>query len=201
MIFHYAGRYNGNESSLPVRKHHPGAAVFREPENAGKLSLIVNSGAAVLVILLSIPFVLLGRKYIHDNALWMAVGSVLAVLSLLPHELLHAVCFKRDVYLYQDLSHGLLFVTGTEDMTKKQFVFMCLCPNIFLGFIPYVIFLLFPSLVGFGIFGIICTAMGFGDYLNVYNALTQMPKNAVTYQSGMHSYWYLDKEDRQEDPE
>ena len=130
-------------------------------------------------------------KYIHDNAIWMVVGGILGGLSLLPHELLHAICYKKDVYLYHDFAQGLMFVVGTEDMSKRHFIFMCLCPNIVLGMIPYLTFLLFPHLVGLGLFGIICIGMGFGDWINVYNAIKQMPNNAKTYLCGMHSYWYL----------
>ena len=57
--------------------------------------------------------------------------------------------------------------------------------------IPYILFLIFPQFVGLGLFGIICIGMGFGDYLNIYNAIKQMPKNSKTYLCGMHSYWYL----------
>ena len=32
---------------------------------------------------------------------------------------------------------------------------------------------------------------GAADYLNVINALTQMPKGSLTYLYGMHSYWYI----------
>lgn len=44
-----------------------------------------------------------------------------------------------------NLSQGLVFVVGTEDMSKFRFIWMCLCPNIFLGLIPYIIFLIFPK--------------------------------------------------------
>lgn len=69
-----------------------------------------------------------------------------------------------------------MFVVGTEDMSKGRFIFMCLCPNLILGIIPYILFLIFPQFVGLGLFGIICIGMGFGDYLNIYNAIKQMPK-------------------------
>lgn len=39
-----------------------------------------------------------------------------------------------------------------------------------------------------GVFGI---ASGAGDYLNVFHAITQMPKHSRTYLNGFHSYWYL----------
>jgi hypothetical protein len=158
-----------------------------------KMSLIANVGCILIMLLLVIPFLLLGMKYIHDNAIWMVVGGILGGLSLLPHELLHAICYKKDVYLYHDFAQGLMFVVGTEDMSKRHFIFMCLCPNIVLGMIPYLTFLLFPHLVGLGLFGIICIGMGFGDWINVYNAIKQMPNNAKTYLCGMHSYWYLQK--------
>jgi hypothetical protein len=110
-----------------------------------------------------------------------------------PHELLHAICYRGDVFLYHDLSHGLMFVVGTEDMSRRHFVLTCLCPNIVLGFIPYITFLLFPEIVGLGLFGIICIGMGFGDWINVYHAVKQMPWNAKTYLCGMHSYWYVEQ--------
>ena len=191
MIFHYAGKYDGNESSLPYKEHHPNATPFREPKDMKKLSLIGNIGCFITIILLAIPFFVLGIKYIPDNTVWLIIGGICVGFSLFPHELLHAICFKNDVYMYSDLAHGLMFVVGTEDMSKGHFIFMCLCPNIVLGLIPYATFLIFPQLVGLGLFGIICIGMGFGDYINVYNAITQMPKNSKTYLCGMHSYWYL----------
>lgn len=191
MIFHYAGKYDGNEDSLPHKEHHPNAMPFKEAKDMKNLSLITNIGCIVTMIVLAIPFLILGVKYIPDNAVWMAIGGICGAFSLLPHELLHAMCYKRDVYMYHDLVHGLMFVVGTEDMSKGHFIFMCLCPNIVLGMIPYIVFLIFPHLVGFGLFGIICIGMGFGDYVNVYNAMKQMPQNSKTYLCGMHSYWYL----------
>lgn len=191
MIFHYAGKYDGDENKLPQKEHHPHAVQFKEPDDTKKLSLIANIGCILLMVLLAIPFVLLGKAHIPSNAVWMMIGGICGGLSLLPHEMLHAICYKDDVYMYNDLAHGLMFVVGTEDMSKSRFVFMCLCPNLILGIIPYTLFLLCPNLVGLGLFGIICIGMGFGDYINVYNALKQMPKGSKTYLCGMHSYWYL----------
>ncbi|MCR4998589.1 MAG: DUF3267 domain-containing protein [Lachnospiraceae bacterium] len=191
MKLHYAGKYDGNEESLPGKEHHPDAVSFQEAEDMKKFALIANLGSIGLMVLLAIPFLILGLRYIPENVIWMLLGGVLGGLSLFPHELLHAICYKEDVYLYQDLEHGLMFVVGTEDMSKIHFILMCLCPNIILGLIPYILFLIFPKLVGFGLFGIICIGTGFGDFINVYNAIKQMPKNAKTYLCGMHSYWYV----------
>lgn len=189
MILHYAGKYDGDERNLPQREHPANAVPFKEM-GMRELSLAANIGCAVTLILLAVPFVLLGKEYFADNVVWMLLGGVGGALALYPHELLHAICFKEDVYLYQNFNQGMMFVVGTEDMSKGRFIFMCLCPNLFLGVIPFVIFLIFPYLTGAGLFGLIAVGMGFADYINVYNAVRQMPKGAKTYLCGMHSYWY-----------
>ena len=135
MVLHYGGKYDGNEDSLPHKEHNPNAVPFKEADDVKKMSLITNTGCILVMLVLAIPFLILGMKYIPDNALWMIVGGVLGGLSLLPHELLHAICYKKDVYLYHDFAHGLMFVVGTEDMSKIHFILMCLCPNIVLGII------------------------------------------------------------------
>lgn len=190
MRFHYAGKYNGDEEMLPHREHPANAVPFNEPEDAKQLSLIANIGAVCLMVLLAIPFVLVGRKYMFESSLEMSIGSIGSLLALFPHEFLHAVCFKEDVYLYQYLSKGLLFVVGTEDMSKKRFIFMSMLPNIVFGIVPYLLYFFIPKHLGIGMFGLISIGCGFGDYINVWNAATQIPKGAKTYLSGMHSYWY-----------
>ncbi len=119
MIFHYAGKYDGDESKLPCKEHNPQAVPFKELENTKKLSIIANAGCVLVIIILSIPFLILGIKYIFDNAVWMMIGGICGGLSLLPHELLHAIYYKKDVYMYHDLSYGLVFVVGVEDMSKR----------------------------------------------------------------------------------
>lgn len=193
MILHNAGKYNGDESTLPQRENQSNAVPFKEFGSMKKISVIANIGCILTMLILAIPFILLAKEYIRDNAIWLALGGICGGLSLPIHELLHAICYKKDVYYYNNLSQGLVFVVGTEDMSKIRFIFMCLCPNIFLGLVPYMIFLIYPNIVFLGLFGLICIGMGFGDYINVYNAIKQMPKGAKTYLSGMHSYWYVEK--------
>ena len=36
MIFHYAGKYNGDENSLPYKEHNPNAIPFKEPKDMKK---------------------------------------------------------------------------------------------------------------------------------------------------------------------
>ena len=42
-----------------------------------------------------------------------------------------------------------------------------------------------------GTLGALCLGMGAGDYYNVFNALTQMPRGARTYLYQFNSYWYM----------
>ena len=119
------------------------------------------------------------------------LGCLASMLVLFPHELLHAVCFREDVYLYTNFKQGLLFVVGPETMSKSRFIWMSLLPNIIFGLIPYLIGMLFPKYLFFLVLGTIAVGAGAGDYYNVFHALTQMPKGARTYLYQFHSFWYL----------
>ncbi|MCM1133166.1 MAG: DUF3267 domain-containing protein [Ruminococcus flavefaciens] len=188
MKFHYAGTYNGDENSLPQREHPTGYVQFREPKNMKTFAIIMNIMAFVMVFsLLFLASAVAGKTFPEFINIY---GIVASLVSLVPHEFLHALCFKGDVYMYQNLKQSMMFVVGTEDMSKGQFIFMSLLPNIVFGFIPFIIFLIFPNLVVLGTLGAMAIGMGAGDYLNVFNCLTQVPNGAKVYSSGMHSYWY-----------
>ena len=190
MKLHYKGKFDGKEETLPQREHPAGAVQFREPD-AKKFTLIANIGALLLAAVLLVPFVLRGMPYFSDKTpvqLWIA--CLLFLAAMFPHEFLHALCFRGDVELYTWFKRGALFVVGTEDMRKGRFIFMSLLPNLVLGVVPFVVFLFLPQLTALGFFGLIAISAGFGDYINVFFALTQMPKGAKTYMSGFHSFWY-----------
>ncbi|MGN1014667.1 MAG: DUF3267 domain-containing protein [Butyricicoccus sp.] len=180
----YKGKFNGDPASVPHGEHKPNAVPFREIQNYKTLSLVMNAAAIVLLIPLFILLFLRGGR----DAFCVS-GCLLALLSMIPHEFLHAVCFRETVYLYR--GGGLLFVTGPEDMSRRRFVFLSLLPNLVFGFVPFVLFLMVPQWSVLGSMGALCITMGAGDYYNVMNALTQMPKGARTYLYGIHSYWYL----------
>ena len=124
----------------------------------------------------------------------MVLGYIASMLALFPHEILHAVCFKETVYLYTNMKQGMLFVVGPECMSKARFVFMSMLPNLVFGFIPFILFLFFPNLTFLGAMGAIAIGCGAGDYMNVFNAIVQMPKGAKTYLYGFHSYWFMPEE-------
>lgn len=190
MRFHYAGTYDGPDS-LPRREPLPaGAVAFREPESAGAMGLIGNGLAlAIFAVLYGLLVMRCGMAAFGYEA--FLCGSLLTLLTMVPHEFIHALCFRGDVYMYQALSKGLLFVVGTEDMTLAHFCLMSLLPATVLGLIPYLACMVAPNLTTLGVFGAMALASAAGDFLNVFNAVTQMPRGALTFLSGFHSYWYL----------
>lgn len=186
MKFHYAGKFDGNQDSLPHGEHMEGAVAFREPEDPKKMAIVGNVGAGIMYVF-TIALLFIRGGY----GAYSFVGILLSFVAPIPHELLHAICFKEDVYMYENLKQGMMFVVGPETMSRSRFVFMSLFPNIVFGFLPFVLFLIQPEWNVLGSMGAFSIPMGFGDYMNVFNALTQMPKEARTYLYKFHSYWYM----------
>lgn len=191
MKLHYRGKYNLDPATLPTCKHQPNAVKFKEVDSTKELAVIVNGIAIALMILLAIPVYLKYKGLLFDYFDEMMVGAMLPLLTMFPHELIHALCFKEDVYLYTNFKQGLLFVVGCETMSKHRFIFMSLLPNIVFGFLPYMISFLGIQYLTLAVLGVIAIGMGAGDYYNVFNALIQMPKGARTYLYQMNSYWYI----------
>lgn len=183
----YKGKFDGNVDALPKKEHEKNAVKFREIDSMKKLALFANMLAIVIMIVCFAIVMIRGDGLFSINFF----GSMASMLTLFPHELLHAICFKETVYMYTNFKQGMLFVTGTENMSKSQFVFMSLLPNIIFGFVPFIIFLISPSLSFFGTFGALTIGMGAGDYYNVFNCLTQVPKGGKVYMYGMNSYWFI----------
>ena len=193
MRFHFGGKYTKEEDLKSKRDHHPKAIPFKEPGEK-RFALLANVLSITTAVILG--FVAYKRIGAIPDSSQMFWGFILSFVALLPHEFLHAICFKEDVYLYYSPTRLILFVHGTESMSKARFVFLSLLPNIVFGFVPFIIFMIKPSLIWLAALGLMGIAMGFGDYINVFNALTQMPNGAKTYLYGFHSYWY--KEDHKE---
>ncbi|MDO4337828.1 MAG: DUF3267 domain-containing protein [Eubacteriales bacterium] len=182
----YKGKFDGNQDSLPCREHMPGAVKFKECDDIKKFSIFINVFACVVTIALVCTLFIRGGRYSYSF-----LGLALALLSLFPHEILHASCFREEVYLYTNWEQGMLFVVGPETMSKGRFILMSMLPNLVFGFVPYLLFLIHPDWNVLGTMGAFAIGMGVGDYYNVFNALTQMPKGARTYLYKFNSYWYM----------
>lgn len=189
----YKSEYDGNPDHLPTNGIKEGSVKFKEIDDITKAGLLFNVIAAIIMIIL---IIILMIRYsfltIIDSPAFM-IGAIGSLIVLFPHEFLHALCFKEEVYLYTAWKKGMVFVLGLEPMTKKRFIFMSLLPNLVFGFIPYFLALTIPQLSFLGVFGALCIGMGAGDYYNVFNALTQMPKGSYAYMHKMNTYWYVDE--------
>lgn len=194
MKFHYMGKFDGNMDSLPKREHELGAVMFKEPDDMQKFSKLMSIFCVVVFSVLIIISYSISKVWLFDT-----IGVILFMLCLVVHEFLHAICFKEDVYMYNNLKQGNLFVIGNENMTKFRFCFMSLLPCIILGVIPYILFFINNDLVVLGTFGLFSLSSCVGDWYNVFNALMQMPKGSKTYLCGFNSYWYMPEENKDND--
>ncbi len=93
MKLHYAGKYNLNPESRPHGEHRPGAVPFKELQNPRDFAVFINAGClAVTALLMALAFWRSGGFY--RAPLQFFLGVVTALFSLLPHELLHGLCFR-----------------------------------------------------------------------------------------------------------
>lgn len=198
MKLHYMGKFNKDPETLPHGEHKPNAVKFKEASDPKKLSIIANLLSIAIMIILAVPAFFRCKEFLISNLFELYIGLILSLLSMFPHEFLHAICFKKDVYMYTNLSQGMMFVIGPETMSKSRFIFMSLLPNIVFGIIPYIIGMIFPNFIILVSLGICATGMGAGDYYNVFNAVTQMPKGAKTYLYQFNSYWYIPQSETEE---
>lgn len=195
------GKYE-SEAQLPLADLPPNAVRFAEPESPVELNKRASLYALptlLLVIALIFCRLLLyeGSPFGFRYSIWLLAGMFISFLFILPHELLHGLCFSKDaeVQLFYFLKAAMAFVICTEPIGKGRFIWLSLCPNLLLGWLPLLLWTMLPLPPGPShlLFG--CAAslvfMGVGDYMNAHNALKQMPKGSMQVLSGFHSYWYM----------
>ena len=188
----YKGKYNGVVEEFESSKNIKNATKYREADSLEEMAKIITIPANILqFILLAITFFIIGFDDIDNSMLMMVISFGLSLLTMIPHELLHAICYKKDVYLYTNLKQLMLFVVGEDHMSKWKFIFMSMLPNIVFGFIPFILFLFNTKLVFLGMLGAMCISYGMGDYYNVWNTIIQVPSNGIVFSKGHNSYWYV----------
>ena len=194
----YRGRYTG-ESQLPRADLPPGAVPFREPADTAALNLAAMKWsllALALAAALGAATIPLRGGLVLGAGFWFMAGFAASFLTLLPHELLHGLCFGRgaEVHLFVSPKDLMAFVVCTRPVSRGRFILMSLLPNLIFGWLPFLLWCLTPySGAGSDIllwFSSCCISFGGGDYLNVWNALRQMPRGSVQQISGFHSLVY-----------
>lgn len=175
-----------------------GAIKFREP---GTMSRIILSATLISLPIILISSVILFMKSagrFYDLPVPIIVLNFLITFGLLfVHELIHALSLPPEVgkEIWTKFSDGVLLIHFDRPITRGQFIRLSLAPNVILGLIPF-------TLYAMGLFdrsqalsdsiGFISWMMllgGVGDYLNVFNAIRQVPPDAEVFNYGLHSYW------------
>lgn len=199
----WKGKY-GNEKQLLIGEIPENAVKFKEPNNLHALNMTAMIFLIPVLIVVSIAnFIKYGSGinfiFFHLFNIW---GILLAYLIVVPHEFLHAIILPKDAecQLWYSLENLMMFVFSTYPISKFRFIFLSLFPNIVFGLIPLIVWIFIPlkfeviskTIFSFAFFSLI---FGIGDYLNVFNAITQMPKNSFTQLYGFHSYWFFKEKD------
>ena len=143
----WKGKFDGNEESLPHGEHKPNAVKFKEIDDIKKLGLVLNLLSVPLMIVTYAIVLLRGGFDVILEHFWIYWAGILAAIAcLIPHEFIHAMCFRKEAYIYTNLKNGMLFVVAPEDMSKSHFIVMSLMPNLIFGFVPLLLYLIFPQL-------------------------------------------------------
>lgn len=184
-------------NDLPKGELPENAVVFKEPETPEKFNLAATFFTLPVTAFAVILFFLKSAVYGWISFPVHIAGVLASFLAVLPHELLHAVCFPKDadVGIYYSPKNLMMFVMSVHPVSKARFILLSLLPSMVFGLAPMVIWLFVPD----GPFwhgtlftgGFLSLLMGSGDYVNAVNALRQMPKGAYTQPSGFHSYWFM----------
>jgi len=192
----YKGLYKSKEQ-LPVGILPENAVKFKEPDNMA-MALIISTLFVIPAFLGVVPF-LLGSRLIHGdltiNLTWL--GMIIAALFIIPHEFLHAICFGKEaeVEFFIAPKQVALFVVSTQPITKARFIFLSFLPNMVFGWLPLAVWMILPfnAILSNHLFtfSVISILFGVGDYMNVFNAVRQMPKGSMQQLSGLNSYWFM----------
>lgn len=190
----YKGKYNGEIEEFESSKNIVNATKYKEADTVEEMAKIITLPANIIqLVLLLIIFLIVGFDNFDNTLLLLILSFFVSLLTMIPHELLHGICYKNKVYLYTNLKQLMLFVVGEDHMSKWKFIFMCMLPNIVFGFIPFILFLINIKLVFLGMLGAMCISYGMGDYYNVWNTIMQVPSNGMVFSKGHNSYWYVDE--------
>ncbi|MCH5348994.1 MAG: DUF3267 domain-containing protein [Oscillospiraceae bacterium] len=190
----YKGIYK-NEEQLPVGTLPDNAVKFKEPNKMAQifvLTLLIS--IVTLIILFKISEIVLDYPPINS---FNILGIYLFFPSIIPHEFLHALCWGKndEVGFYIAPKQFMAFVHSTCPISKSRFIWMSACPTIFFGVLPFLVCIFIPDKNAIKdilwTFSLVSFTGGSGDYVNIFNALTQMPSGSVQQMSGLNSYWFL----------
>lgn len=197
MKFVFRGKFISLDQ-LPKADLPYNAIKFIEPDSPEKVKRAAF--AYSMLSLIPIVLIIIASLYFHGasfsinptQSYFLAV--ILPFLFVIPHELLLGLCFGEGAEVEMYYSNRMWFVVCTKPISKARFIWVCLCPNLIIGWLPLIVWAVFPW-IPFGntllIFSVLSITLGGADYMNAWNALRQMPKGSIHQLSGFQSYWYI----------
>lgn len=199
-MIYFKGILNDLEK-LPGTKLPENAVPFKEPKSMAVLNAVALFVSVVLVffyvLLLSFLCGAMGRECPNFFNLY---GFIAMLVAVLPHELLHAVCYPKgaNTHIYISPKAVAAFVWSDGALTKKGFIFMSILPFLAFSVLPFMLWLILPE---GSLCGEIAVSLSFfstlgcsGDLMNIFNAAFQMPKGSKEILYKMNSYWYIEEE-------
>lgn len=135
-----------------------------------------------------LALLIMNNKSICEEFYKIFFGLLFGFLSLPIHELLHAILYKEETYMYMDLFKGRAFVISKEMVSKNKYIFISLFPNFILGIMPIIIGFLLENLYLY-FFGIYSIFIGVYDYINVYYVLRTVPNNSKIFLTKNGGFW------------
>lgn len=161
-------------------------------EKEGKSTSIYN------IVSLMVPAIIFSIKYLEIKEtpfVFNLVGIVVGCVLLLPHELLHGLCFprKNNVFIYQTINPPSMFIVSDVLLSKKRFIFMSLLPSVVFGLLPLIAWLFVSPYTFFAktlfSIGFISIITGGKDYMNVIKTVRHVPMSAKIQMSGLKVYY------------
>lgn len=193
----FKGKFR-NEEQLKNGCLPSNAIMFKEPDTITRVFILGTLISLPIIILTLIGLIIKfdGNNFKPPNSIYSLIIIILPFL----HEFIHALCFPRnsEKEIWTKFDEGALFVHCNDSVSKKRFIWISIAPNLFLGFIPYILYIIGVfdfSIQASNIIGLISFFMifaGVGDYLNIYNTIRQVPKGSKVINYGLHSFWIGD---------
>lgn len=168
-----------------------------EPRPKRAITLKVPKHNMRISLIFALPFFALCFILIPLKATWLGdfpmarsfipLGIILGIFGCFLHELLHALPQPKNATAYIGFipQHFMFYMKCSAPLKRNRFILMSLLP-IILGLIPFLIFLISTNPIlnaimwPMAIIGLVSPSP---DYLNVYEVLRQVPKNAYIQDS------------------
>lgn len=191
MKFVWKGKLNKDEG-FPTTDLPANAKMFLGEEKSTSYIPIIIAILSFGIIVFKTKQRFVSDLLINPKSLW--IGIALAVLFLIVHEIIHGLsCPKNCVVNYYYSIHGIT-AYPLSPMSRNRYIFMAMCPAIFLGFIPMIIWIFIPAkfvIINSIIFSFswVSLSVSVADIYNSIKAL-KLPKNSLIQASGAKGYWF-----------